>query len=234
MDIPNSQLVAAAKRLIALGCACFAISLLTSCEDRSPLELLSAQGIAASSASLLDATFKNQAHLVGLLTEAGVHPDKGRDVTTGQTALMIAARHGYAEAVERLTSRTGNFEITDSRGMTALSYSICNDQLGIAETLLSAGASADAVCHAKQSLLVTSVIRADAESLDLLLEHGAKRGLDDALLIAVTENKTDLAEMLIKNGANPNAGSDGEVACAQRRDAKWKRSLCGFADRSRR
>ncbi|MFT5409603.1 MAG: ankyrin repeat protein [Verrucomicrobiales bacterium] len=183
---------------------------LTSCEERPALKILSDQGVSATPASLVEATLNNQAHLIQLLTQVGVRPDDSRDAD-GRTALMIAARNGYAEALGLLVEKTQNFDIADSRGMTALAYSVCNDQWPIAGQLLRAGASANAICHTKQPLLVSAVMRSEETALDLLLEHGAKAGMDDALLIAVTEGKIELAEKLLQAGASPDAGADAKL-----------------------
>lgn len=178
----------------------------SACEEPSTVELLEEKGIATTPESLLRATVDNHAHLLSLLTGAGVAPDESRD-EAGHTALMLAARHGYTEAAEILMSESHDLNLVDERGMTALAHSICSEQYGIAERLLEFGASADATCHHQQPLVVTAVMQSHQRALELLLEHGATDGLDDALLIAVTERKLPMVKPLLERGASPDAGA---------------------------
>ena len=187
-----------------------ALLMLSSCEEHSPLEILASQGIPVSPESLISATKSNQAYLVQLLTGAGVLPDECRD-QSGQTPLMLAARHGYEQVVDLLSPHSRDLDLVDERGMTALSHSICNGQLKIAEYLLKSGAQANVNCHLQQPLLVMAVMQSQIPAFELLLEYGANSGIDDALLIAVTERKYELAKKLIACGASANAGAEFQM-----------------------
>jgi len=58
----------------------------------------------------------------------------------GQTALMVAARHGRREIVDLLIARGARLDVTAKFGLSALMLAVINRHAPVAEALLKAGA----------------------------------------------------------------------------------------------
>ena len=204
------QRIFEASRLGGVFLSALALTLLSSCEEPSARQTLTEKGIAVMPESLIQATEENQVYLVALLATAGVRPDTAKD-ECGRTPLMLAASAGFTEVVERLLEYSTDLNALDERGMSALAHAISGGRMEIAERLLAAGASADDERRAAQPLLASTVMHSQLDALKLLLDHGAKSGCDEALLIAVTEGKRPFAERLLNAGADPNAGAESQI-----------------------
>lgn len=58
----------------------------------------------------------------------------------GQTALMLAARHGHEATVALLIERGADLDVTAKYGLSALMLAVINRHAGIARRLVAAGA----------------------------------------------------------------------------------------------
>ncbi len=72
------------------------------------------------------------------LINAGI-PIDARD-RHGQTALMIAARHGWGEVTDLLVDHGANLDVTAKFGLSALMLAVINRHPAVVETLVNAGA----------------------------------------------------------------------------------------------
>ncbi len=59
----------------------------------------------------------------------------------GQTALMLAARHGWAEVVRLLLEYNADLDITAKYGLSALMLAVVNHHSDVAKELIDAGAN---------------------------------------------------------------------------------------------
>lgn len=59
----------------------------------------------------------------------------------GQTALMLAARHGWAEVVRLLLEYNADLDVTAKYGLSALMLAVVNHHLEVAKQLVDAGAN---------------------------------------------------------------------------------------------
>lgn len=109
-----------------------------------------------------------------------------------------------------------DIESEDYLGRRALHKAVSNNQLAMAEMLLSGGADVNAQDHQGYIPLTTvcSTDDADEDMVKLLLEHKADAelqtkvgGLDSltALMCAVRGGMEDIVRLLLEAGANPNA-----------------------------
>ncbi len=59
----------------------------------------------------------------------------------GQTALMLAARHGWGEVVRLLLEYNAGLDVTAKYGLSALMLAVVNHHLDVAKELIDAGAN---------------------------------------------------------------------------------------------
>jgi ankyrin repeat protein len=156
-----------------------------------------------------------------------------KDPARGQTALMWAASEGNREAVELLLAAKADIQLKSKGGFTALLFAVREGHLNVVKTLLDRGANANDVAPDGTSALNTAVVNAYFELASTLLDYGAnpntpdprgsalhtiawlrKPGADGAAGVGNTPHgppvpkgnvtALELAEKLLKKGANPN------------------------------
>lgn len=84
------------------------------------------------------ATTGNYADIASLLTEGTEINQRDR---YGQTALMLAARHGRAEVVRLLLEYKAEMDVTAKYGLSALMLAVVNRHIEVAKQLVDAGAN---------------------------------------------------------------------------------------------
>ena len=92
----------------------------------------------------------------------------------GKTALMIAARHGRADLVQRLLRGGADVNIRSDKGGTALMFAALGTSVQTLEVLLLAGAEVNAVGGFDWTALMIASVKGDASAVERLLEHGAE------------------------------------------------------------
>lgn len=175
---------------------------------------------------LLQASRYGDAALVRALLDAGASlqlPQQG----SSEPPLLAAARAGNVDAVQLLLAAGADPETTEALDQqTALMWAAAAGQLDVARVLLEAGA--DPNRQARSNVLTErknadfptggfaalhwSARNGDAAMIDLLLAHGADLNLrngDDAtpLMLAIINDRFDLAARLLTLGADPDDGS---------------------------
>lgn len=132
----------------------------------------------------------------------------------GWTALMYAAENGDSEivslilAVDENTFQRGgdrNVNVTDNKGRTALSIAIENGRLGVAELLIKSYANPLIVDDEGNTALDLTIARGFKKLVSLM--RGFIKPIDDdyKLFSAILNDEVEIAELLLKNNANPNA-----------------------------
>ena len=175
---------------------------------------------------LLQASRYGDAHTIKLLLDAGADIEAAsRD---GETPLMAAARTGNVEAVNVLLAAGANPNAVESlEHQTALMWATAEGHLEVVDALLDAGA--DPNLQARVSELTRRSTRADFPSggftaamwaarngdeaiLRRLVEAGADLNITNgdgatAMMLAIVNDRFDLAATLLELGADANDGS---------------------------
>lgn len=157
--------------------------------------------------------------------------DGGADATRwhaeGETPLMAASRTGKVDAVKLLLSKGAFVNATDpNQEETALMWASAEGQLDVVKTLLAAGADPNLKAHVTQienrehadhpsggfTALMFAVREGHGDVAKALIAGGADIKATDAdgataSIVAIYNDRFDLAKELIDLGADPNDGS---------------------------
>ena len=129
-------------------------------------------------------------------------------MNTETTLLHEAASQNDRREVERLLAEGANVNSKNSRGETPLHKAVSAE---VAEVLISAGADVEAIeDHENFTPLRQASANGALDIVKVLISHGAKVDAVDkygstALHWAVAFGNRAVAEVLLSNGANPNA-----------------------------
>lgn len=124
--------------------------------------------------------------------------------------LPIAAMQGDANTVALLLKQKADVNAAQGDGMTALHWAAYRGDLGMAKTLLAAGASVKATTR-DESLtpLAVACVGGNAAMIDLLLQAGSdatwSNGISTALMKASASGSADAVKLLLEHGADVNA-----------------------------
>jgi len=174
---------------------------------------------------LLQAARSGDATLIGMLIKAGAdiaatHPD-------GETPLMAASRTGHLGAVKQLLEAGANANVADSyQQETPLMWAAAEGHVDVVNELLKAGADANRQAHVNgieerkhgdyPSGGFTALMFATRNGYDAVAEALIKGGADPKLtnadgltatMVAITNDRFDLAKKLVELGAPGNDGS---------------------------
>lgn len=175
---------------------------------------------------LLQAARTGDAAVLRLLLENGADPNAA--ITAGETPLMAAARAGNLEAVSLLLERGSDPDASESyQGQTAMMWAAAEGHEAVVARLLEAGANPDQ--QARISELTERSMRTDFPTggftaamwaareghegvLQLLVDAGADLLLTNgdgatAMMIAVINDRFDLAARMLEMGVRPEDGS---------------------------
>jgi uncharacterized protein len=174
---------------------------------------------------LLQASRNGDVETIRALLDAGAQPTRWH--AEGETPLMAAARTGKVEAVQLLLSKGSFVNAADPfQEETALMWASAEGHVEVVKTLLTAGADPNLKAHVS---LITERKNADHPSggftalmfavrngyedvVEALVKGGADLKLTNAdgataTIIAIVNDRFDLAKELIDLGADPNDGS---------------------------
>lgn len=183
--------------------------------------------------ALMTAALTGKADAVKALLAHGAKVNEAEPFKA-QTALMWAASEGNADAASLLIEFGADVKAKSKGGFTPLLFAVRGDRIDAAKVLLAHGANVNDVAPDGTGALNMAVVNAYFEMAGMLLEHGAdpnlsdprgsalhtlawlrKPGTDGAAGVGNTPHgppvpegdlgSLELAEMLLKHGANPNA-----------------------------
>lgn len=117
------------------------------------------------------------------------------------TPLHVAVKEGRYQMAAYLLGQGANLEARDDRGRTPMGIAMEDRALGLIELLLDAGAN-------PAPWLSNAVRRDDLEVAQLLCEAGA-RPSDSDLIRSVESSRPAMLDLLLQEGANPNARTPG-------------------------
>jgi ankyrin repeat protein len=138
--------------------------------------------------------------------------DKGADVNVNPwewTPLSLAVMGGHADIVALLIAKGANVN-TDSRGNTPLHLASMEGYADFVELLIAKGANVNARNSRGATPLDMAEERGNAEIIALLRQHGAESG-SPTLLAAVTSGDIEQVKLLISQGADVNARTNGRT-----------------------
>ncbi len=178
------------------------------------------------------ASENRSAQMVALLLENGADPNMA--LLSGETAVMIAARAGSEEVVQVLANAGADLDRSATRGQTALMWAAANYHAATVKALLEHGADVHRrsavwsqmmavpphsrtkrdIRHGGNTALMFAARAGDVLSAQHLIVAGAD--VDDAdawgmsaTTIAAHGGHTELVDVLLKHGADPNAAVAG-------------------------
>jgi uncharacterized protein len=174
---------------------------------------------------LLQASRTGDAAMIGMLIKAGAdiaaaHPD-------GETPLMAASRTGHIDAVKMLVEAGANANIADAyQQETPLMWAAAEGHVAVVNELLKAGADPNRTAHINGieerkhgdhptggfTALHFATRNGHADVVAALIKGGAdpKLANGDGLtpsMVAIANDRFDLAAKLLELGADPNDGS---------------------------
>ncbi len=155
--------------------------------------------------ALHQAAASGQADLAALLLKKGAAVDAQN--STGATPLMEAAKAGFLVTVRCLIKHGANVKARTQQGDTAL---IVAADAEIQLCLLEKGADVNAQGFYGWSALTRAAAYGKLDSVKLLSVHGANlemaiKSRETALLLAVQRRHGDMAEFLLRKGADASA-----------------------------
>ncbi|MDD9901576.1 MAG: ankyrin repeat domain-containing protein [Alphaproteobacteria bacterium] len=149
------------------------------------------------------AAWKGFDTLVPLLLTAGIPLDA--QSYHGETALMLAARHGQEKIVRALLAAGAKTEIRNDLDETALT---CPANAAVVRALVSHGADINAQDHMGETALIYAAQNRNTATISALLKHGADIDVvgkyGTALACAIDRRREANAHVLIDAGANIN------------------------------
>jgi ankyrin repeat protein len=146
--------------------------------------------------------------LVRKLLEAGANANAAR--WDGESALMIAAGAGSADAVKLLAARGANVNAVEKRkGQTALMWAAAEGHSTVVGLLIQLGADVKARSTAGFTPLVFAAVKNDEKSVHSLIDAGADANYalpsgTRVLLVSTAYKSMAAANALVQAGADPN------------------------------
>jgi len=154
----------------------------------------------------------------------------------GRTELLLAARSGDTEEIERLIVDGADPEERDRRGRTALIHASSEGRGEAIAMLLEAGADVSAVCDAGHTAVAHAAMAGYAGEVDALAEAGAPVDTADfegwtPLMHAARRGWADVIEVLLAHGADASIqrSADGRMALDYARAAGMDAAAAALA-----
>jgi len=157
--------------------------------------------------ALMAAASANRVGAVKALLAHGANP--GDTTGEGSTALMAAAYGGYGDVVSALIAGGANVNAKDGSGRTPLMAASLAGDGAVARTLLAAKADPNEEDSGGSTALVYAAANGHLALVNVLIQGGSKKGLDQAFPFAIRGCHTDLAKKLVDLGAKTAGRIDG-------------------------
>ncbi|HET9941870.1 MAG TPA: ankyrin repeat domain-containing protein [Terriglobia bacterium] len=174
---------------------------------------------------LLDASRTGDAAMIEVLLKAGADPK--RTHTEGETPLMAASRSGNVAAVRLLLDRGVDVNATDAfQKQTALMWAAAEGHTDVVDALLNAGADPNRKAHVTSlterknadhptggfTALMWAARNGHEDTAKRLVQGKADMTLKNgdgatATMVAIYNDRFDMAKVLLDIGADPNDGS---------------------------
>ncbi len=125
--------------------------------------------------------------------------------------IILAAKDGDLDAVEKMLANNARLSVTDGDGRTPLIWAAWNGHAKVTYALLHHGADVDATDDDEYTALLHAACGPDPRVIDYLVEFGAsvesRAGQENwtPLMFAVWNRRIENVRCLIKRGADVNA-----------------------------
>ena len=202
---------------------------------------------------LWTASLNGSAMMVRRLLDARANPNLA--LLSGETPVMVASRSGKAAVVAELLAKGAAVNARGARGQTALMWAVAQKHPEVVAVLVANGADIHArsevwsqvmavpphglpeynrsIPHGGDTAIMFAARVGDIESARLLLAAGANVNDADAwgvsaVVLAAHSGFTDLVEILLDKGADPNVSAPGFTAlheAVMRRDERMAAAL---------
>ncbi len=152
----------------------------------------------------------------------------------GHPPLVNASRFGFTAVATFLVEHKADPNAADRTGWTPIMYAAWNDQPELVKILLAHGAKLDAAEHDGLTALAIAAQNAKPNAAKVLLDAGADvnapvaQGGYTPLMLTAISGSTEIATMLIENGANVNAANPGGVTALMIAAAGNRSGMVGF------
>jgi quinoprotein dehydrogenase-associated probable ABC transporter substrate-binding protein len=162
-----------------------------------------------------NAIVADDAERVGYLLDHGV--DANVRFGDGYTPLVNATRFGFDDLVPLILKHKADVNATDISHWTPLMYAAWTDDPYLIKLFVGKGAKLEAADQDGQTALGVAAQNNKIKALTALMEAGANvnRSVGKAdytpLMLAASSGAVDIAQLLIKHGANVNAKNAGGV-----------------------
>lgn len=188
-------LLDAGANIDAEGGLALQTSILQGHEEIAEMLLKAGANVRCQRNPLLAAAARGLKEVVVRLIEAGLDVNMPSNQGTFRVPLQAAAHAGHMAIVKLLLDAGANVNAIDTFGGTALTAAAEIGHNAIVKILLDAGADVNVI---DETALKVSGKMGSSDALDAEWYHGS------ALQIAASRGNEDLAELLLKAGANPN------------------------------
>jgi ankyrin repeat protein len=148
---------------------------------------------------------KGDLKAVQLFLVAGI--DGNSQDATGSTALMVAAKTGRIDVVNKLLEQKLNLDLQNKQGETALMLAAANNQADIAKLLLKKNADPNLQDQRGWSALMKAVYQGNTACVEALAGQSHQE-VNRALLVAALAGQRDIVQVLLKNGAEVDTRAD--------------------------
>eukprot|EP00931_Biecheleriopsis_adriatica_P077421 TRINITY_DN5099_c0_g1_i1.p1 TRINITY_DN5099_c0_g1~~TRINITY_DN5099_c0_g1_i1.p1 ORF type:complete len:1103 (+),score=207.46 TRINITY_DN5099_c0_g1_i1:37-3309(+) len=150
--------------------------------------------------------------LLSLLESFDVSVHEKNDL--GETALLVAAKHGKKDVIQILLTRGADIEARDKEGHTALLVASMSIICDTVQLLLDRSADIEASDNCAKTSLCWAASKGNRDVVQLLLERDAKLEAKDkdgcnALLLASMNNSSDIVQALLDQRADIEAKDKG-------------------------
>lgn len=177
---------------------------------------------AAATADIVEAARRNDA--VTVATELRDGADANATSADGTTALHWAAHNDNADLVERLLAAGADANAANDYGATPLSQAAIAGSALVVKRLAEGGANVNAPGKDGQTPLMIVARGGSVDAARALIEHGADVNTKEAwrgqtaLIWAAAQKQPAMVQLLLENGAEPDARSE---------TPNWQRQVSG-------
>jgi ankyrin repeat protein len=194
-------------RVVWFGLGALFAALLLGCgqSKEQALQELEKLNVKFTPEDFVQSADKGDLKAVQLFLAAGI--DGNSQDATGSTALMVAAKSGRIDVVNKLLEQKLNLDLQNRQGETALMLAAADNQADIVKLLLKNNADPNLQDHSGWSALMKAVYQGNTACVEALVGQ-SRQEVNRALLVAALTGHRDIVQVLLKNGAEVDTRAD--------------------------
>ena len=194
-------------RVVCYGLGALFAALLFGCgqSKEQALQELEKLNVKFTPEDFVQSADKGDLKAVQLFLAAGI--DGNSQDATGSTALMVAAKTGRIDVVNKLLQQKLNLDLQNKQGETALMLAAANNQADIVKLLLKKNADPNLQDQSGWSALMKAVYQGNTACVEALVGQ-SRQEVNRALLVAALAGHRDIVQVLLKNGAEVDTRAD--------------------------